>query len=241
MALLAHPVIASVITSRGTSVAGAESTTRPTRPHLRDILVQVAASVATAVLVPAAVLWTMLTISNFPTAVIAALAWMIAALSWRWATGRPVSGLLLLTLTILTIRTGLALVTGSAFLYFIQPVFADLTVATIFLGSLFSTRPVIARLAPDFYPLDETIAARPRMRSLFRRLTLMWGLVIVVKAGITLWLLESLSTAHFVLVKGGTITTLTLTTATVTVVWAVAVGRREGLLEPRFPAPVTDL
>lgn len=79
--------------------------------------------------------------------------------------------------------------------------------------------------------MDPTVAARPEVRAHFRRLTLMWGLVIVLKGTITWWLLESLSTVDFVLIKGGAIITLTLTAAVVTVVWSVLVGRREGLLQ----------
>jgi hypothetical protein len=192
----------------------------------------VAVSLATAVFAPAALLWVMLVIFNVATAVLVALAWMVGAMGWRWATKRRVSGLLLLTLGIMTLRTAFTLITGNTFIYFVQPVFADFAVAAIFLGSLWSARPVIARLAPDFYPMSAAGAARPEMRALFRRLTLMWGLVILVKGTITLWLLESLSTVNFVLIKGGAIITLTLTAAVVTIVWSVIVGRQEGLLPP---------
>jgi hypothetical protein len=205
---------------------------RQRRPRLRDVLARVAVSLATAVFAPAALLWVMLVIFNVATAVIVALAWMVGAMSWRWVTGRQVSGLLLLTLGIMTVRTAFTLVTGNTFVYFVQPVFADFAVAAIFLGSLWSDRPVIARLAPDFYPMDTAVAARPEMRKLFRRLTLMWGLVILVKGSVTLWLLESLGTINFVLIKGAAIITLTLTAAVVTVVWSVIVGRQEGLLRP---------
>ena len=201
-----------------------------TVPPLRQILLRVLVSVVIAVLAPAAVLWAALVLFNFAAAVIAALAWMLAAMSWRRATHRPISGLLLLTLLVLTVRTTLSLATGSTFFYFIQPVFADLVVATLFLGSLWSARPVIARIAPEFYPLDASIAARPRMRSLFRHLTLMWGLIILIKAAVTLVLLRSLATEDFVLIKGAAIAALTIAAALVTVLWAVSVGRREGLL-----------
>jgi hypothetical protein len=192
----------------------------------------VAVSLATAVFAPAALLWVMLVIFNVATAVIVALAWVVGALGWRWVTKRPVSGLLLLTLGIMTVRTAFTLATGNTFIYFVQPVFADFAVAAIFLVSLWSARPVIARLAPDFYPMSAAVAARPEMRSLFRRLTLMWGLVILAKGAITLWLLETLGTVNFVLIKGGAIITLTLTAAVVTVVWSLIVGRQEGLLRP---------
>lgn len=203
------------------------------RPHLRRVLSRVAASLLTAVFIPAALLWATLVVFNFPTAMVVALAWMVSTIAWRWATGRPVSGLLSLTLTLLIIRTVLAIATGSAFVYFIQPVVADLTVAAVFLCSLWSARPVVARLAPDFFPMDATIAALPRVRSLFRKLTLLWGLVTLAEAAVTLTLLESLSAANFVLVRGGALTILSATAAVVTIVWSVSVGRREGLLQPR--------
>lgn len=175
----------------------------------------------------------MLELFNVAVAVIGALAWMVAAMGWRYTTKRPVSGLLILTLGVLTIRTAFTLATGNTLVYFIQPVFTDLAVAAVFLGSLWTARPVIARIAPEFYPMSAAVAAQPEIRRLLRRLTLMWGLVILTKAGITLWLLVSLSTATFVLIKGGAIITLTLTAAIVTVVWAGVVVHQQGLLQRR--------
>lgn len=46
------------------------------------------------------------------------------------------SGLLLLSLGVLTVKTAFTLVTGNTFVYFVQPVFADVAVSAIFLGSL---------------------------------------------------------------------------------------------------------
>jgi len=157
---------------------------------------------------------------------------MAGAMCWRWTAKRPVSALLLLALGIMTIKTGVTLATGNTFIYFVQPVFVDLLVSAVFLGSLWSARPIVARLAPDFYPMSAAVAASPAVRGLFRRLTLLWGLVILVKAIVTFWLLTSLSTVDFVLIKGGVILTLTLTAVAVTVVWSVVVGRQEGLLRP---------
>jgi hypothetical protein len=68
------------------------------------------------------------------------------------------------------------------------------------------------------------------VRHLFRRLTLMWGLVIILKGSVTLALLLSLPTVDYVVVKSAVIITLTLCTVAVTVLWSVAVARREGLL-----------
>jgi hypothetical protein len=204
--------------------------TAPASP--RDIAVRVAASLATAVFVPAVLLWATLVLVNVAAAVIVVLVWMVGAVALRRVCGKPVSGLLMLTLTVMAIRTAFTLATGNTFIYFIQPVFADLTVAALFLGSLATTRPVIARLAPDFYPMSSEAAARPEVRALFSRLTLMWGVVILAKATITYWLLETLSTVNFVLIKGGAVITLTLTAVLVTLMWSVVVGRQQGLLRP---------
>jgi uncharacterized membrane protein len=195
-------------------------------------VLRVAVSLAVAVVAPAVLFATALVVFNLVTAMIVGLAWMVGAMSWRRATGRPVSGLLLLTVAIMTVKTGVALATGNTLIYFVQPVVVDVAVATVFLGSLWSARPAVARLAPDFYPLDAALAARPGIRRLFRRLTLLWGMVMLLKGSVTLWLLLSLSTVDFVLVKGAVIITVTLGAATATVVWAILVGRREGLLGP---------
>jgi uncharacterized membrane protein len=213
------------------AVATFEGTRHPhAHPQLRAITNRVAITVTTAVVAPAVLFASTMVVFNLITAVLVALSWVAGATSWRWATGRPVSGLLLLTLGLMTAKTTFLLVTGNTFVYFIQPVFIDAAVATTFLGSLWSTQPLVARLAPDFYPLDATLAARPEVRHLFRRLTLMWGLVIILKGGVTLALLMSLPTVDYVVVKSAVIITLTLCTVIVTVLWSVIVARREGLL-----------
>jgi hypothetical protein len=67
---------------------------------------------------------------------------------------------------------------------------------------------------------------------LFRELTLLWGLVIAIKGSVTLWLLESLSTVDFVLVKSSAIIALTVLAAAATIALSAIVGRQEGLLRP---------
>lgn len=227
------------MTTVQTAVVGHAQAETPVHQHpqLRGIVLRVAMTVATAVIVPAVLFASAMVLFNLVTAVLVALTWMAGAMCWRWATGRPVSGLLLLTLGLMTAKTTFLLVTGNAFVYFIQPVFVDAAVATTFLGSLWSSQPLVARLAPDFYPVDDAMALRPGVRRLFHRLTLMWGLVILLKGSVTLALLLSLSTVDYVLVKGAVIIALTLLTVAVTIWWSVVVARREGLLHPaRRPA-----
>lgn len=202
----------------------------PRPPELKAVAIRTMASLFIAVVAPAVLFWTTMVVFNVFVAVSAALAWMCGAMCWRRARGKPVSRLLLLTLGIMTVRTAFTLVTGNTFVYFVQPVFADAAVATIFLGSLLTVRPLVARLAPDFYPMDEALADRPGIKRLFRRLTLLWGLVVIAKGTATLWLLLSQSTVDFVLFKSAAVITLTFLAVVVTIVLSAQVGRDEGLI-----------
>jgi hypothetical protein len=197
----------------------------PEAPRLRDVVVRVAVSLVIAVLVPAFLLWAMLVTFGFGVAVTVVLSWMAGAMCWRRATGRPVSGLLLLGLTVMTLRTAVTLMTGSTFVYFVQPAIADFVIAAVFLGSLLTARPVVAQLAPDFYPLDDARAARPEICSHFRRLTVLWGMVMLAKGIVTLWLLATLSTVDFVVVKSCAIFSITVLASTITIAWSVVVLR----------------
>ena len=90
----------------------------------------------------------------------AALVWAYGALACRLVMRRSVPGLLVLALVGLTVRTAVALVTGSTFIYFVQPVLGTCAVAAVFLLSALTARPLVARLAADFYPLPPATAAR---------------------------------------------------------------------------------
>ena len=163
-------------------------------------------------------------------AIIAALVWTCAAICWRWATRRRPSGLLLLTVATLVVRTAVTLATGNTFIYFLQPVFANAGVAMVFIASLATATPIVARLAADFYPMDAGVSDRPRVRRLFWRLTLLWGLVCLAKGFVTLWLLLSQSRAEFVLAKNVAITAMTALAVAATIWLSAGVARAECLL-----------
>ena len=139
----------------------------------------------------------------------------------------------------LTGRTAIALAANSTFLYFLQPVISDVVVGTAFLLSLASARPMVARLAGDFYPMDHELSLRPRIQRLFKGLTLMWATLCITKAVFVLWLLHSQSMETFVLVQGLSVVTFNVLATAVTIAAAVLVAQKEGLLPPGRRAPVT--
>ena len=162
----------------------------PHRPSLAEVIRRVSLSLLIAVVVPAVVFCGLFMLAGVWTAIVAALVWSYGAIAWRALTKRRTSGLLILTAILLTGRTVLSVVADSTWLYFLQPVISDGVVAALFLLSLASARPMVARLAGDFYPMDHELAARPRIRRLFWHLTALWALLVLAKASMTLWLLQ---------------------------------------------------
>src|SRR4051794_29863173 len=174
---------------------------RPDPPRLREVIRRVALSLVIACVVPATIFYTAFRGYGIWAAIGAALAWSYGAIAWRALTGRRTSGLLVLTALVMTGRTVIALLTDSTFLYFLQPIITDGMIGATFLASIATSRPMVSRLAGDFCPLDEEQRGRPRVRRLFRHLTLLWGLLCVAKAAWTLWLLQTQSLPTFVVVK----------------------------------------
>jgi hypothetical protein len=189
-------------------------------------------SLLTASLIPGALFFVCLAWVSVWAAIVAALVWCYGAMTWRAATGRRVSGLLLLGALGLTGRTVLAFATGDTYLYLLQPVITNALVAAAFFLSLATARPVVARLAADFYPMDADVAGRPRVQRLFWHLTLLWAAVCLTKALLTLWLLRSQSVEVFVAARSVVFVLMTLVATVVTVWAAVRVARKEGLLAP---------
>jgi uncharacterized membrane protein len=223
------------MTRLATTVARARpvvTSTAGSRPRLGDVIRRVGLALLIACAIPFAIFYTTVLVAGVWVAIFAALGWAYGAIAWRWLTGRRPSGLLILTATVMTGRTVIAIAADSTFLYFLQPVISDGIVATTFLLSLATARPMVARLAGDFYPMDHELSLRPAIQRLFRRLTVLWAVLCFAKATITLWLLETQTLHTFVLVKGISVLTLTTLTIAATIVAAAVVGRREGLLVP---------
>lgn len=210
----------------------------PHRPGLVTVVKRVSMSLLIAVVVPAVLFYGVFVLAGVWTAIGAALLWSYGAIVWRAVTGRRASGLLILAAALLTGRTALSVVADSTWLYFLQPVISDGVVAVLFLFSLVSARPMVARLAGDFYPMDRELAMRPRVRRLFRDLTILWAVLGLTKAAVTLWLLQSQSLETFVLVKSISMLAVNVLAAFATIGLAAVVARKEGLLGATRLVPV---
>jgi hypothetical protein len=186
-----------------------------------------------ATVVPAVLFLVVLHFSTFTLAALAALVWEYAAVSRRMATKRRIPALLVLSSVGLTVRTVVAIISGSAFVYFLQPVIVAGIVGMMFLLSALSPRPLVHRLARDFCPLPPGVTTRPGIRRLFLGLTLLWAAVNLGNSAFTYWLLTSQTTEVFVAVRGITGTALPVAATVVTVAWSWRVAGREGLRAAR--------
>jgi uncharacterized membrane protein len=129
----------------------------------------------------------------------------------------------------MTVRTVIFLLSGSAFVYFVQPILRTLVTAATFGLSVLIGRPLIARFAGDFCPLTPDVEARPAIIGLFRRLTYLWAGVNAAAAAVSLTLLLTVPTAVFVGTATVAAWALTCTGVVLTVADSVRTARSEGL------------
>lgn len=218
-----------------TPVAREANASSNERPHFRAILRHLGLSILMANVVPSVLFYLCMVVGNVWMALIAALIWCYGAMAWRLSTKRRTSGLLIITMVGLTAKTLLAFASGSTFVYFLQPAITDAVIASLFLASLTTARPVVARLAGDFYPMNSDIAERPRIQRLFWNLTLFWSIICFAKAVVTLWLLEEFPLVTFVAVKGMFILATIIAGTVITLATAFRVAKDEGLLHRTQP------
>ncbi len=198
-------------------------------PKLRAIARHAVPNLVECTLVPTLIFSVVLHLSGLIAASLAALGWSYAMLIRRLILRIRVPGLLLLTCLGLTVRTVVVVASGSAFIYFLQPIAATALVGLTFLASSMTKSPMVDRLAKDFCPLTDDIVGRYRVKLLFRRLTVMWAAVNLLNAAVTCWLLLTQSVAVFVAVKPLSAMVVTWSAVVVTVMWSLRVARQEGL------------
>lgn len=186
-----------------------------------------------ASLIPTALFYCCLVLAGLGAAFAAALLWTYAALVCRLIRRRPVPPLLVLGVVGITVRTTIAVLSGSSFIYFAQPIAGSLVMAGIFLVSVVIGRPMVERLALEFWPLTPEMLARPAVSHLLRGLTFLWAGVNLAIGATMLTMLLYLPLATFVAVKQVVSLVITGTGVAVTIDRSVRTARREGFMAPR--------
>ncbi len=198
-------------------------------PALGTIARRALPNLLEATIVPAALFYVVLIHFGAGAAMVATVAWSVGALARRLMGHQRVPSILVLSLLGLVARTVVGLASGSATLYFAQPVVTAIVMGIVFLASLALGRPLVASLASDFCPLPAEVAERPAVARLFRRLTVLWAGVHLATAAVTMGLLVTLPLTTFVAVKTAACLAITGLGVAATLSWSLRTVRAEGL------------
>jgi hypothetical protein len=170
-------------------------------PTVRQLARRILPQAVVASVVPALILIAVLPVAGPAVAIASALAWTVALTAIGWVVGRPASGLSILSLTRLTLRSAVAIAAGSTFVYFVQGSIGGLCLAIAFLASATLDRPLARRFARDFCDLPERLLHHPGVHRTLRRMSVMWGFVGLAHATTGFLLLVSLPTTTYLVVN----------------------------------------
>jgi len=198
------------------------SVVRRSGPHLLE-----------ASFIPTALFYACLVMAGLGVAYAAALVWLYASVLIRVARHKAIPPLLVLGVVGITVRTTVAVASGSSFFYFAQPVANSVVMTGVFLISIAIGRPLIEKLALEFWPLTPELLALPSVSRLLRGLTYLWAGVNLAIGATTLTLLVCLPLATYVAVKQLASLAITGTGIAITIDRSLRVARREGyVVEP---------
>ena len=187
---------------------------------------------------PAVLFYACLVFGSLGLAYITAVGWLYGCVARRVVRRQPVSQILVLSAIGISVRTAVAIGSGSTFMYFAQPILGTVVTAGVFLASLVGGRPLIGRLADDFWPVTPEMHANPSITSLFRGLTILWAGVNLATASITFVLLLWLPLSTFVVAKQLSGWVITLSAVALTIAWAHRTACSEGIVtRPRAQRP----
>jgi uncharacterized protein DUF3159 len=200
------------------------------RAVLRAVIRRGGPKLLEATVVPGILFYVALVSVGLGAGYVVAVAWIYGCMARRLIQRRGVPAILVLGAIGITVRTAVAVGSGSSFVYFAQPILGTVVTGGVFFASLIGGRPLIGRLASDFWPITPEMAENPRVLRLFRRLTVLWGGVNLLTASLTFALLLWLPLATFVAVKQVSGLGITACAVTLTIVWSHRTACREGMV-----------
>jgi hypothetical protein len=170
-------------------------------PGWRPIARRVATTVVTVSLVPMTVFYASMSLFGLRIAALTVVGVCYAGPLLTLARGKPVLAAGLITAGLLSVRAVIMFFTGSALIYFLQPVAGTIVVATVIGVTALAGRPVLDRLAHEFCPFPPELSTWLRQARFFTRLSLVWSATYLINAAGTVWLLTNSSVGSFIVMK----------------------------------------
>ncbi len=137
--------------------------------------------------------------------------------------------MLLLGTALLTMRTIISFITGSALLYFIQPTMSAFLASFLLVLTALAGRPFTQRFTHDFCPLTPDLLARPSVHRFFVRVSFLWAITMFLNGAIVLALLLTVSTRSFPLERLGATFSVTAGAICLSITWFARSMRRDGV------------
>ena len=146
-------------------------------------------AVLVATLIPLALFYAALSAGSVLWAIGVSVVYAYGVAGYQHFRRRRVSGMLLMTVFMATVRGVTALVSGHPTVYFAIPVAETAAFGLMFVATMFSSEPLVVRLARDLIPgAADDLATR---RSLIRSLSLVWTVTYLGSGATTLLLLTT--------------------------------------------------
>jgi hypothetical protein len=165
-------------------VPPASPAVEPALVHLGRLPAMVARAallIGEVVVVPGALLYVLISAGHAMAALVAVFGWRTACVAVRLARRVRVPATCWLAFGLFLARTALGLAVSSVSLYLLVPVVLCAAQGVFFVGSAFTRRPVMMRLAADY---TAGVPDRPVLRRLFGQLSAIWGAAHILFAGL---------------------------------------------------------
>jgi uncharacterized membrane protein len=170
-------------------------------PSRRGLAGQVGRRLLQVSVLPVAAFYVGYAIGGLTAGILTALAWYYVGLLVRAVRGERILLAMILGAGLVTVRAITTWMTGSAMLYFLQPVAGTVAMATAIAATALAGRPMLDRLAHEFCPVPAELSDRLRRRRFFGHLSIVWSLTYVANAIGTVWLLTASSLGGFLVLK----------------------------------------
>ncbi len=182
-----------------------------------------------SVVAPVGAYYLLLLVAGFRGALIGALAWSLLIVMRRVIRHERVSTLLLVGTALLSVRTMISFITGSVFLYFIQPTASTFLASLVLVCSALLGRPFTQRFTHDFCPLGPELLARSTVHRFFVRVSFLWAIALFLNGAVVLWLLLTVPASAFPIERTGISLSLTAVAIGLSIWWFVRSMRRDGV------------
>lgn len=148
---------------------------------------------------------------------------VVAVAAWQWERRSERAGLLArISLGLVGLQAIIGLVADDAKVYLAQPVLISGLYGLVFVGSALVGRPLAGAFASEMHTFPPEVRDSVTFQSVFGRVSLVWGVFLLARAGIRMVTLSSLSIDGFVAISfltGAPLTAVLLS-------WSVWYGRR---------------